>query len=107
MRSPWTSAGRCGCASAIASQVPAKFHSTLIGPPVVVILWVGSLPAMAEGDGSRRGGSQWIPRPPGTRDGDRPDWVHLDPADRRFSLAVVRDRLVAHPPPRAAERATP
>ena len=71
-----------------------------------MILWVGSLPAMAEGDGSRRGGSQWIPRPPGTRDGDRPDWVQLDPADRRFTLADVRDRLALLPPPREAELAT-
>jgi len=84
----------------------AKFHSTLIGPPVVVILWVGSLPAMAEGDGSERGGSQWIPRPPGTRDGDRPDWMHLDQGDRRFTLAEVRERLAVLPPPREAELAT-
>src|SRR6478735_8536342 len=41
---------------------------------------------MAEGDGSERRGSQWIPRPPRTRDGDRPDWAHLDPEDRRFTL---------------------
>lgn len=62
---------------------------------------------MAGGDGSQRGGSQWIPRPPGTRSGDQADWAHLDPADRLFTLAEVRDRLALLPPPREAELHTP
>ncbi len=62
---------------------------------------------MAGGDGSPRGGSQWIPRPPGTRNGELPDWVGLDPADRRFTLVEVRTRLAMLPPPREAELTTP
>ena len=60
-----------------------------------------------QGAGARRGGSQSIPRPPGTRPGDQPDWVELAPADRRFSLADVRDRLAMLPAPRASDLHTP
>jgi 8-oxo-dGTP pyrophosphatase MutT (NUDIX family) len=54
-----------------------------------------------------RGGRQLIPRPPGLRAGAPPEWAGLAPADRRFTIAEVRDRLVALPPPRASELHTP
>ncbi len=62
---------------------------------------------MAGGDGSQRGGSQWIPRPPGTLPGDRPAWADLEARDRRFTVEEIRARLALLPPPRAAELATP
>ena len=101
-------AGR-GCASAIASQVLAKFHSTVIGPPVVVIVWVGSLPAMAEGDGE----------PARRKPVDPPPARHPRPAIGRIVGAPRSCRTDASPSrrsgtvspcirrPRAAELATP
>jgi 8-oxo-dGTP pyrophosphatase MutT (NUDIX family) len=49
---------------------------------------------------STRGGNQWIPRPPGSRPGSPAPWTHLPPERRRFSLAELRERLAALPPPR-------
>ena len=46
-----------------------------------------------------RGGGQRIPRPPGARVGGPAPWSHL-PADRsRLTLAHVRERCAALPPP--------
>jgi 8-oxo-dGTP pyrophosphatase MutT (NUDIX family) len=108
--------------------VLAKFHSTLIGPPVVSVWWIGSLPAMADGTDAgperrperarsaeggatqqpvSRGGAQWIPRPPGTRLGDLAAWADLEPTARRFSLAEVRERLAVLPAPRESDLHTP
>jgi 8-oxo-dGTP pyrophosphatase MutT (NUDIX family) len=42
-----------------------------------------------------RGGDQRIPRPASARAGGSPAWAHVEPADRRFSLADVRDAAVA------------
>lgn len=48
-----------------------------------------------------------IPRPPGLRPGGPPGWVDLDPSDRHFTLAEVRNRLRVLPPPRASELHSP
>ena len=42
-----------------------------------------------------RGGPQRIPRPPGTRAGDPPPWAHLSDAERRLTVADVRQRFSA------------
>jgi 8-oxo-dGTP pyrophosphatase MutT (NUDIX family) len=54
-----------------------------------------------------RGGRQLIPRPPGLRPGGPPPWHALAPEHRIFTLADVRDRLTALPPPRESELHTP
>jgi 8-oxo-dGTP pyrophosphatase MutT (NUDIX family) len=47
----------------------------------------------------RRGGRQRIPRPPTVRAGGPAPWSHLPADQRRLSLAQVRDRCAALPPP--------
>src|SRR5713226_1596273 len=47
-----------------------------------------------------RGGRQRIPRPPTARSGGPAPWSHLPESERRLSLAQVRDRCAALPPPR-------
>jgi 8-oxo-dGTP pyrophosphatase MutT (NUDIX family) len=46
-----------------------------------------------------RGGEQQIPRPASVQPGEPPPWAHLTPAQRRFTLAEVRERLADLPPP--------
>jgi 8-oxo-dGTP pyrophosphatase MutT (NUDIX family) len=46
-----------------------------------------------------RGGGQRIPRPPGARTGGPAPWSHLPPDRRRLTLAQVRARCAALPPP--------
>lgn len=46
-----------------------------------------------------RGGGQRIPRPPGARPGGPPPWSHVPADRRRLSLAQVRERCAALPPP--------
>lgn len=53
-------------------------------------------------DPGRRGGDQRIPRPPGWRPGPPAPWAHLAPQERRLTVADVRRRLRALPPPRDA-----
>jgi 8-oxo-dGTP pyrophosphatase MutT (NUDIX family) len=48
---------------------------------------------------SARGGRQRIPRPPTARPGGPAPWSNLPIADRRLSLAQVRERCAALPPP--------
>ena len=48
---------------------------------------------------SSRGGEQRIPRPPGARAGGPAPWSHLPADRRRLSLAQVRERCAALPPP--------
>ena len=48
---------------------------------------------------SARGGEQRIPRPPHARTGGPPPWAHVSPDRRRLSLAEVRERCAALPPP--------
>jgi len=50
-----------------------------------------------------RGGSQRIPRPASARAGASPPWAHVEPADRRFSLADVRAAAVGFSAPRRVE----
>ena len=45
----------------------------------------------------RPGGQQHIPRPPSFRPGGPPPWATLPAADRRFTLAEIRERLVEMP----------
>jgi 8-oxo-dGTP pyrophosphatase MutT (NUDIX family) len=52
-----------------------------------------------EGRGEeRRGGQQRIPRPADFRVVGPPPWEHLAPEDRVFTLAGIRERLLASPP---------
>jgi 8-oxo-dGTP pyrophosphatase MutT (NUDIX family) len=46
-----------------------------------------------------KGGRQQIPRPATVQPGEPAPWAGLTPAQRRFTLAEVRDRLVDLPPP--------
>jgi 8-oxo-dGTP pyrophosphatase MutT (NUDIX family) len=46
-----------------------------------------------------RGGRQRIPRPPTARPGGAAPWSHLPAAERRLSLAQVRERCAVLPPP--------
>jgi 8-oxo-dGTP pyrophosphatase MutT (NUDIX family) len=46
-----------------------------------------------------RGGEQRIPRPPSARPGGPAPWSHLAAGERRLSLAQVRERCAALPPP--------
>ena len=46
-----------------------------------------------------RGGAQRIPRPPGARAGGPPPWSHFPADRRRLTLAQVRERCAALPPP--------
>jgi 8-oxo-dGTP pyrophosphatase MutT (NUDIX family) len=46
-----------------------------------------------------RGGGQRIPRPPDARTGGPAPWSHVPPERRRLSLAEVRERCAALPPP--------
>jgi 8-oxo-dGTP pyrophosphatase MutT (NUDIX family) len=46
-----------------------------------------------------RGGQQRIPRPPTAQAGGPAPWAHLSPGQRTLTLAEVRDRLAALPPP--------
>ena len=46
-----------------------------------------------------RGGGQRIPRPPGARVGGPAPWSHVPPQRRRLTLAHVRERCAALPPP--------
>src|SRR5262249_51998170 len=48
---------------------------------------------------SARGGRQRIPRPPTARAGGPAPWSHLPAAERRLTLAQVRERCAALPPP--------
>ena len=48
---------------------------------------------------SARGGEQRIPRPPGARVGGPAPWSHVPADRRRLSLAQVRERCAALPPP--------
>lgn len=48
---------------------------------------------------SARGGEQRIPRPSSARHGGPPPWSHLPAGRRRLSLAQVRERCAALPPP--------
>lgn len=48
---------------------------------------------------SARGGEQRIPRPPDARTGGPPPWSHVPADRRRLSLAEVRERCAALPPP--------
>jgi 8-oxo-dGTP pyrophosphatase MutT (NUDIX family) len=48
---------------------------------------------------STRGGGQRIPRPPGARVGGPAPWSHVPPGRRRLTLARVRERCAALPPP--------
>ncbi|HSO94520.1 MAG TPA: CoA pyrophosphatase [Acidimicrobiia bacterium] len=48
---------------------------------------------------AKRGGQQRIPRPPSARPGDLAPWAHLDPDERRFNLADVREACRRLPPP--------
>jgi 8-oxo-dGTP pyrophosphatase MutT (NUDIX family) len=48
---------------------------------------------------STRGGGQRIPRPPGARVGGPAPWSHVPPDRRRLTLARVRERCAALPPP--------
>jgi 8-oxo-dGTP pyrophosphatase MutT (NUDIX family) len=48
---------------------------------------------------STRGGGQRIPRPPGARVGGLAPWSHIPPDRRRLTLARVRERCAALPPP--------
>jgi 8-oxo-dGTP pyrophosphatase MutT (NUDIX family) len=48
---------------------------------------------------SSRGGEQRIPRPPGAQVGGPAPWSHLPADRRRLSLAQVRERCAALPPP--------
>lgn len=50
-----------------------------------------------------RGGSQRIPRPESARAGRPPAWAHVEPADRRFSLADVRTAAVRFAAPTRIE----
>jgi 8-oxo-dGTP pyrophosphatase MutT (NUDIX family) len=49
---------------------------------------------------ARRGGEQYIPRPPSYEVGPLPAWAGLAPDRRRFTLDEVRARLVDLPPAR-------
>jgi 8-oxo-dGTP pyrophosphatase MutT (NUDIX family) len=46
-----------------------------------------------------RGGEQRIPRPPTARPGGPAPWSHLAAGERRLTLAQVRERCAALPPP--------
>jgi 8-oxo-dGTP pyrophosphatase MutT (NUDIX family) len=46
-----------------------------------------------------RGGGQRIPRPPDARPGGPPPWSHVPADRRRLTLAQVRERCAALPPP--------
>jgi 8-oxo-dGTP pyrophosphatase MutT (NUDIX family) len=46
---------------------------------------------------TRRGGQQRIPRPESFQPGEPPVWATLDPEQRRFSLAQIRERLTYMP----------
>src|SRR5213080_790577 len=48
---------------------------------------------------SAGGGEQRIPRPSHVRTGGPPPWAHVSPDRRRLSLAEVRERCAALPPP--------
>ncbi|HMG27622.1 MAG TPA: CoA pyrophosphatase [Acidimicrobiia bacterium] len=48
---------------------------------------------------SGRGGGQRIPRPPAVRVGGPAPWSHVPPDERRLTLAHVRERCAALPPP--------
>jgi 8-oxo-dGTP pyrophosphatase MutT (NUDIX family) len=48
---------------------------------------------------STRGGAQRIPRPEGAQAGGPPPWSHVPADGRRFTLAHVRERCAALPPP--------
>lgn len=48
---------------------------------------------------STRGGGQRIPRPPGARLGGPAPWSHVPTDRRRLTLAHVRERCAALPPP--------
>src|SRR5437016_1103224 len=48
---------------------------------------------------SARGGEQRIPRPPDARVGGPAPWSHVPADRRRLSLAQVRERCAALPPP--------
>jgi len=50
-----------------------------------------------------RGGSQRIPRPASARAGPSPAWAHVEPGDRRFSLADVRNAATRFAAPRRIE----
>jgi len=54
-----------------------------------------------------RGGRQLIPSPPGLRPGGPAPWDALEPEQRIFTLADVRDRLAVLPAPRASDLHTP
>jgi 8-oxo-dGTP pyrophosphatase MutT (NUDIX family) len=48
---------------------------------------------------STRGGAQRIPRPEGAQTGGPPPWSHVPADRRRLTLAHVRERCAALPPP--------
>jgi 8-oxo-dGTP pyrophosphatase MutT (NUDIX family) len=54
-----------------------------------------------------RGGRQRIPRPPTARAGGPAPWSHLPDDERRLSLAAVRERCAALPPPQPPAHVVP
>jgi 8-oxo-dGTP pyrophosphatase MutT (NUDIX family) len=56
---------------------------------------------------ARGGGRQRIPRPPTARAGGPAPWSHLPADDRRLSLAEVRQRCTALPPPQPPAQVMP
>jgi peroxisomal coenzyme A diphosphatase NUDT7 len=51
----------------------------------------------------QRGGKQRIPRPASARAGNPPRWAHLEPDERRFTVADVRRACASLPPPQHVE----
>jgi len=70
---------------------------------LAIRLTIGGLTVVMFWTMTDRGGSQRIPRPASARAGRAPAWAHVEPADRRFSLADVRTAALTSAAPRRVE----